>query len=381
MLITPPLALYIHFPWCVQKCPYCDFNSHKAPSQIPEKQYIDALLEDLALDTVGHEHRPIVSIFMGGGTPSLFSPEAIAHLLEAVKQRLVVSESLEVTLEANPGTIEHGRFAAYRAAGVNRVSLGAQSFNSAQLTQLGRIHGSDDIVVAVDELRQAGIDNFNLDLMYGLSAQTLPEALSDLRRAIALQPTHLSHYQLTLEPGTPFFHRPPQLPDDEQCYAMQLECQALLAEAGYQHYEVSAYAKRGFRSVHNLNYWQFGDYFGIGAGAHGKLTRNSLVTRTERVKQPRQYLTASVDQRLVQHPVVNEAELPFEFMLNVLRLRDGFEQSLFEQRTGLPWSSIAERVVMAEQRGLLARTGDQLWVPTPMGRQFLNDLVSLFLAN
>ena len=217
--------------------------------------------------------------------------------------------------------------------------------------------------------------------MYGLSAQTLPEALSDLRRAIALQPTHLSHYQLTLEPGTPFFHRPPQLPDDEQCYAMQLECQALLAEAGYQHYEVSAYAKRGFRSVHNLNYWQFGDYFGIGAGAHGKLTHNGLVTRTERVKQPRQYLTASVDQRLVQHPVVNEAELPFEFMLNVLRLRDGFEQSLFEQRTGLPWSSIAERVVIAEQRGLLARTSDQLWVPTPMGRQFLNDLVSLFLAN
>ena len=381
MLITPPLALYIHFPWCVQKCPYCDFNSHKAPSQIPEKQYIDALLEDLALDVVGHEHRPLVSIFMGGGTPSLFSPEAIAHLLEAVKQRLVVSESLEVTLEANPGTIEHGRFAAYRAAGVNRVSLGAQSFNSAQLTQLGRIHGSDDIAVAVDELRQAGIDNFNLDLMYGLAAQTLPEALSDLRRAIALRPTHLSHYQLTLEPGTPFFHRPPQLPDDEQCYAMQLECQALLAEAGYQHYEVSAYANRGFRSLHNLNYWQFGDYFGIGAGAHGKLTRNSLVTRTERVKQPRQYLTASVEQRLVQHPAVNAAELPFEFMLNVLRLRDGFEQTLFEQRTGLPWLSIAERVVMAEQRGLLARTSDQLWVPTPMGRQFLNDLVSLFLAN
>ena len=381
MLITPPLALYIHFPWCVQKCPYCDFNSHKAPSQIPEKQYIDALLEDLALDVVGHEHRPIVSIFMGGGTPSLFSPEAIAHLLEAVKQRLAVSESLEVTLEANPGTIEHGRFAAYRAAGVNRVSLGAQSFNSAQLTQLGRIHGSDDIAVAVDELRQAGIDNLNLDLMYGLSAQTLPEALSDLRRAIALQPTHLSHYQLTLEPGTPFFHRPPQLPDDEQCYAMQLECQALLAEAGYQHYEVSAYAKPGFRSVHNLNYWQFGDYFGIGAGAHGKLTHNGLVTRTERVKQPRQYLTALVEQRLVQYPAVNEVELPFEFMLNVLRLRDGFEQSLFEQRTGLPWSSIAKRVVMAEQRGLLAHTSDQFWVPTLMGRQFLNDLISLFLAN
>lgn len=381
MLVTPPLALYIHFPWCVQKCPYCDFNSHKAPGQLPERQYIDALLEDLERDVIGHEHRPLVSIFMGGGTPSLFKPDSIAYLLEAIKSRLPVSESLEVTLEANPGTIEHGRFAEYRAAGVNRVSLGAQSFDPSQLAKLGRIHSCDDIAVAVDELRQAGIENFNLDLMYGLSEQPLTQALSDLQKAIALQPTHLSHYQLTLEPGTPFFHRPPQLPDDEHCYAMQLECQALLSEAGYQHYEVSAYARPGYRSVHNLNYWQFGDYFGIGAGAHGKLTHNAQVLRTERIKQPRQYLSAVVEQRLVRHEWVSEAELPFEFMLNTLRLRDGFEQALFEERTGLPWSSIASRVITAEQRGLLVREGDQHWLPTPFGRQFLNDLVSLFLEN
>lgn len=381
MLVAPPLALYVHFPWCVQKCPYCDFNSHKAPGQLPEQQYISALLEDFARDVIGHEHRPLVSIFMGGGTPSLFSPESIAYLLEEIKKQLPVSETLEVTLEANPGTIEHGRFAGYRDAGINRVSLGAQSFDSAQLTKLGRIHGSDDIAVVVDELRKAGIDNFNLDLMYGLSGQTLSEALSDLRQAIALQPTHLSHYQLTLEPGTPFFHRPPQLPDDEQCFAMQLECQALLAAAGYQHYEVSAYAQSGCRSVHNLNYWQFGDYFGIGAGAHGKLTHNAQVVRTERVKQPRQYLAASVSQRLIRYEPVNETELPFEFMLNALRLQDGFTQSLFELRTGLLWSSIESRVMLAEQRGLLVKEVDQRWVPTALGRQFLNDLVSLFLAN
>lgn len=330
---------------------------------------------------MGHEHRPLVSIFMGGGTPSLFSPESIAHLLEEIRKQIPVSETLEVTLEANPGTIEHGRFSGYRDAGVNRVSLGAQSFDPAQLSKLGRIHGSDDIAVAVDELRKAGIDNFNLDLMYGLSGQTLSESLSDLRQAIALQPTHLSHYQLTLEPGTPFFHRPPQLPDDEQCFAMQLECQSLLAAAGYQHYEVSAYAQAGFRSVHNLNYWQFGDYLGIGAGAHGKLTHNAQVVRTERVKQPRQYLAASVEQRLIRYESVNETELPFEFMLNALRLQDGFTQPLFELRTGLPWSSIESRVMLAEQRGLLVNAGDQLWVPTALGRQFLNDLVSLFLAN
>ncbi|MGD9842728.1 MAG: radical SAM family heme chaperone HemW [Steroidobacteraceae bacterium] len=379
MLSAPPLALYAHFPWCVQKCPYCDFNSHKAPGKIPEQRYIDALLEDLALDVAGHVTQPLVSIFMGGGTPSLFSPEAIERLLNAIKQRLPVSPDMEVTLEANPGTIEHGQFAAYRAAGVTRVSLGAQSFNSAQLQKLGRIHGSGDIAIAVDELRRAGIDNFNLDLMYGLPGQGLAEALSDLQQAIALAPAHLSHYQLTLEPGTPFFHRPPVLPDDDECYAMQLECQALLAAAGYQHYEVSAYAQTGRQSIHNRNYWQFGDYLGVGAGAHGKLTRGGQVIRTERHKQPRQYLGVPAAERRVLHQVVVPNELPFEFMLNVLRLRDGFDVRLFEARTGLAWAALAPQIAMATQRGLLVCEDGLAWQPTELGRRFLNDLVTIFL--
>lgn len=381
MLVTPPLALYIHFPWCVQKCPYCDFNSHKAPGQIPEQRYIDALLEDLSFDVTAHEQRPLVSIFMGGGTPSLFSPDSIERLLSEIKSRLPVSPELEVTLEANPGTIEHGRFAAYRAAGVNRVSLGAQSFDPVQLSKLGRIHGAADIAIAVEEIQRAGIENFNLDLMYGLSGQAVAQALSDLDQAIALAPTHISHYQLTLEPGTPFFHRPPELPDDDACYAMQLECQERLAAAGYQHYEVSAYAQVGRQSVHNRNYWQFGDYLGIGAGAHGKLTRNGCVIRTERQKQPRQYLAASAEERTVIYPAVGASELPFEFMLNALRLREGFTASLFEQRTGLAWASIESQVKLAQQRGLLECGAEMAWLPTDLGRRFLNDLVSLFLAS
>ena len=347
--------------------------------QIPEQRYVDVLLEDLSLDITEHEYRPLVSIFMGGGTPSLFSPESIARLLAEIKVRLPVSPDLEITLEANPGTIEHGRFTAYRDAGVNRVSLGAQSFDPRQLNQLGRIHGKDDIAMAVDEIRRAGIDNFNLDLMYGLSGQNVEAALSDLHQAIALSPTHISHYQLTLEPGTPFFHRPPQLPDDEDCYAMQMECQALLAAAGFRQYEVSAYAQAGCQSVHNRNYWQFGDYLGIGAGAHGKLTRNGHIMRTERQKQPRQYLLSSAQQRVVLNAPVAPAELPFEFMLNALRLREGFTQSLFVQRTGLEWATIASQLAAAQQRGLLELGPDSVWLPTELGRRFLNDLVSLFL--
>ena len=379
MLSTPPLALYAHFPWCVQKCPYCDFNSHKAPEQIQEQRYIDALLEDLALDVPDHVNRPLVSIFMGGGTPSLFSPDSIARLLEEIKARLPVSPDLEVTLEANPGTIEHGKFAAYRAAGVNRVSLGAQSFDTEQLTKLGRIHGSADIALAVEEIRSAGIENFNLDLMYGLSGQTREAALADLRQAIALAPTHISHYQLTLEPGTPFFHRPPELPDDDHCYAMQVECQALLADAGYQQYEVSAYAQAGRQSVHNRNYWQFGDYLGLGAGAHGKLTHNGQILRTERQKQPRQYLGTSAAGRLVLHQAVAPEELPFEFMLNALRLRSGFAPELFESRTGLCWSSIQPQLTQARARGLLEIDRGRVF-PTELGRRFLNDLIALFLG-
>jgi oxygen-independent coproporphyrinogen-3 oxidase len=378
--LAPPLAIYAHFPWCVQKCPYCDFNSHQAPSQIPEQRYLDALLEDLALDIIGLEARPLVSIFMGGGTPSLFSPDAIARLLHTIKQTLPISSQLEVTLEANPGTIEHGQFAEYRAAGVNRVSLGAQSFDPAQLKKLGRIHGKEDIARAVDELRRAGIDNFNLDLMYGLPGQTRVAALSDLQQAIDLAPAHLSHYQLTLEPGTPFYHRPPELPDSDECYAMQLECQALLAAAGYRQYEVSAYAQAGRQSVHNRNYWQFGDYLGLGAGAHGKVTLADQVLRTERRKQPRDYLGHAAAQRVVLRQAVAPGELPFEFMLNALRLREGFDPVLFESRTGLHWSTLDAPIARAEQRGLLEREG-HIWRPTDLGRRFLNDLVSLFLAD
>ncbi len=381
LLQPPPLAIYAHFPWCVQKCPYCDFNSHKAPGQIPEQRYVDALLEDLAIDATGHESRPLVSIFMGGGTPSLFSPEVIARLLDGIKQTFPVTAELEVTLEANPGTIEHGQFAAYRAAGINRVSLGAQSFQPEQLKKLGRIHGSGDIAVAVAELRRAGIDNFNLDLMYGLPGQNLDEALSDLRQAIALQPAHLSHYQLTLEPGTAFYHQPPQLPEGDDCFAMQLECQALLDAAGYQQYEVSAYAQPDRQSVHNRNYWQFGDYLGMGAGAHGKLTREGAVLRTERHKQPREYLQRAPAERLVTQHVVTASELPFEFMLNALRLREGFSVSLFEMRTGQPWSAVQATIDLAEQRGLLEQVEVDLWRPTELGRRFTNDLVSMFLRD
>lgn len=377
----PPLALYAHFPWCVQKCPYCDFNSHKAPGQIPEQRYIDALLEDLALDLQAPNFqglpRPLVSIFMGGGTPSLFSPEAIERLLTGVKRLLPVMPDMEVTLEANPGTIEHGQFAGYRAAGVTRVSLGAQSFRPEQLTKLGRIHGSGDIAASVDELRRAGIDNFNLDLMYGLPGQTPQQAIDDVQQAIALQPAHLSHYQLTLEPGTPFFHQPPQLPDGEDCYDMQLRCQALLADAGYRQYEVSAYAQIGRQSVHNRNYWEFGDYLGLGAGAHGKLTTTEIV-RTERRKQPREYLEVAVEQRLRLHQAVAATELPFEFMLNALRLVEGFSRELFEAHTGLPWSAVSAQVADAQRRGLLEETATR-WRPTELGRRFLNDLISLFL--
>ncbi|MGE0114527.1 MAG: radical SAM family heme chaperone HemW [Steroidobacteraceae bacterium] len=381
MTNLPPLALYAHFPWCVQKCPYCDFNSHKAPGQIPEQRYVDALLEDLTLDLQGFAHRPLVSVFMGGGTPSLFSPEAIERLLCGIRRMLPTSPDMEVTLEANPGTIEHGQFAAYRAAGINRVSLGAQSFQPEQLKKLGRIHGSNDIAASVNELRRAGIDNFNLDLMYGLPGQTPQQALADLQQAIALEPAHLSHYQLTLEPGTAFYHRPPELPDGDECYLMQLQCQSLLAQAGYRQYEVSAYAQPERQAIHNRNYWEFGDYLGLGAGAHGKLTVAGRVMRTERCKQPREYLDVAAERRRILHQAVNPAELPFEFMLNALRLVAGFSETWFESRTGLPWSAIAPQVSGAQQRGLLEQMPDRFWRPTEQGRRFLNDLIGLFLAD
>jgi putative oxygen-independent coproporphyrinogen III oxidase len=381
-LILPPLSLYVHMPWCVRKCPYCDFNSHAAPDVVPQARYIDALLEDLQNDLSAVQGRTLGSIFFGGGTPSLFDPEQIGRLLEGVRREIAFDPLIEITLEANPGTIEHGRFAGYRDAGVNRVSLGAQSFNDEQLRLLGRIHGADDIGRAVEELRQAGIDNFNLDLMYGLPAQSVCQALQDLQSALALEPAHISHYQLTLEPGTVFYHRPPPLPDPDDCWQMQIECQELLATRGYEQYEVSAYARPGRRSRHNLNYWQFGDYLGIGAGAHGKLTRlqgAGLIERTARIKQPREYLARRYDQRLSERHVVPVEDLPFEFMLNGLRLIEGFHEREFEARTGLAFGTLAERTAEAERKGLLVQDAPRHWRATATGQRFLNDLQALFL--
>ena len=381
VLLAPPLSLYVHMPWCVRKCPYCDFNSHAAPSQLPEQQYIDALLADLDLDLRVVGRRSIRSIFFGGGTPSLFSPEEIARLLDGVRARLPVDDEVEITLEANPGTIEHGQFAGYRAAGVNRVSLGAQSFNEAHLRALGRIHHSNDIARAVDELRRAGIDNFNLDLMYALPAQTLEQSLEDVDQALALSPTHISHYQLTLEPGTVFYHRPPALPPDDDAWEMQQHCQERLAREGFEQYEVSAYARVQRHCAHNLNYWRFGDYLGIGAGAHGKITdvAQARIIRTVRTKQPREYLQRSPEERTEFHGVAQE-ELPFEFMLNALRLVDGFDLRDFTSRTGLPLSRLSASLEAARSRGLL-QMQQSLVRPTELGRHFLNDLQGLFLSS
>jgi oxygen-independent coproporphyrinogen-3 oxidase len=373
-------------PWCVRKCPYCDFNSHAAPEVIPQQQYVDALIEDLAIDAGAAQGRALGSIFFGGGTPSLFAPDEVGRFLEAARSLLRFAPDIEVTLEANPGTVEHGRFSGYRDAGINRVSLGAQSFDPDHLRTLGRIHGSGDIARAVDEVRSAGLENFNLDLMYGLPTQTLQQALADLDAALALEPAHISHYQLTLEPGTVFYHRPPPLPDSDAIWQMQLDCQEKLASRGYAHYEVSAYARSGRRSRHNLNYWQFGDYIGVGAGAHGKLTwlaseqRSRLtVVRSARVKQPREFLRRAAADRISDRFQVAAEELPFEYMLNVLRLTDEFGEADFVARTGLPFATIERAMDEAQRKGLLERKVLGVWRVTELGQTFLNDLQALFL--
>jgi oxygen-independent coproporphyrinogen-3 oxidase len=377
---SPPLSLYVHLPWCVRNCPYCDFNSHAAPSQIPFRQYTDDLLFDLREDLDLVQERRIISVFFGGGTPSLFPPEEIGRILDGARALVGFEPDVEITLEANPGTVEHGRFSGYRDAGVNRVSLGAQTFDAEKLHVLGRIHGPDDVGRAVDELVRADLENFNLDLMYALPAQTEEEALADVDKAIAFAPTHISHYQLTLEPGTVFYHRPPPLPDQELAWDMQLRCQARLAEQGYEQYEVSAYARAGRRCRHNLNYWSFGDYLGIGAGAHGKLTvagSPPQVVRTTRLRQPREYLLRSP--RVAERTEVRAEELPFEFMLNVLRLKDGFDVEAFAARTGLRADALAAPLRAAQERKLLERVQETGWRTTELGERFLNDVQALFL--
>jgi oxygen-independent coproporphyrinogen-3 oxidase len=374
-----PLAVYVHLPWCVSKCPYCDFNSHAAPADLPEDAYVAALLDDLTGDLDLAAGRPVESVFFGGGTPSLFSAKAIARILAGIGSALPLRPDAEVTLEANPGTVEHGRFEDYARAGVNRVSLGAQSFSAPRLRSLGRIHTPGDTEAAVRELERAGIDNFNLDLMYALPGQDVEAALADLRSALSLGPAHLSHYQLTLEPGTPFFHRPPPLPDDDLALEMQVACQAELDAAGFGQYEVSAYARTGRRCRHNLAYWTFGDYLGLGAGAHGKLTTpEGVVYRTEKPRMPRDYMAkAAGGGAAARRPVAGD-ELPFEWALNALRLTEGSTLASFEETTGLPAGVLDPVADSLRRRGLLD-TADGRLRATPLGLRFLNDVQAAFL--
>ena len=379
--VDASLALYVHMPWCVRKCPYCDFNSHQLKSAAPDSSYVDALIRDLDLELPSVSGRRIDTVFFGGGTPSLFQPEDFSRLLGAFRQRIAFAEDVEITLEANPGTIERGRFAGYRDAGINRVSLGAQTFAPRALEALGRIHSADDTHRAVAELRAAKLDDFNLDLMYALPQQTHEEALEDVRIACALEPVHISYYQLTLEPGTVFHARPPQLPDEDAAWRIQTAGQKLLADAGYVQYEVSAYARPGKRCRHNLNYWLFGDYLGIGAGAHGKLSVElpQRILRTVKPKQPREYLEQIRRAGSGESSPIAAADLPFEFMLNALRLNEGFTVRDFRRRTGLEMASVERKLAEGEARGLLVRRADG-WHPSELGRRFLNDLQVSFLA-
>ena len=381
-LLQPPLSLYVHLPWCVRKCPYCDFNSHEGRGALPFAAYVDALVADLDHDLPLAWGRTVHSVFFGGGTPSLFPPEAIDAFLQQASSRLRFAPEAEITLETNPGTAEHGRFEGYRAAGVNRLSFGIQSFDDGCLQRLGRIHDSREAVAAVELARAAGFDNFNLDLMYALPGQTLAMAQDDITRAIALEPTHVSHYQLTLEPNTVFAARPPRgIPDHDAAWDMQEACQAMLADAGYAQYETSAYARPGRQCAHNLNYWRFGDYLGIGAGAHGKLTLGAeqAILRRWKLKHPTAYLAhAGSDAAIGGDERIGPERRPFDFMLNALRLNEGFALSLFVALTGLPRSAIAARLDAAIVRGGVESDGERV-VPTEFGRRFANDVIELFL--
>ena len=378
--VSPPLSLYIHLPWCVKKCPYCDFNSHAAHT-LPEAAYIDALLLDLERALPDIWGRRIHTVFFGGGTPSLFSADGIDRILTGVRTLTPLMPNAEITLEANPGTVEADRFAGFRAAGVTRVSLGIQSFNPRHLKALGRIHDDAEARRAA-ELAATHFDTFNLDLMYALPDQTLAEALADIDTALTFQPPHLSAYHLTLEPNTPFGHTaPPNLPDDDLAADMQQAIDTRLRDAGMQHYETSAYARPSHASRHNLNYWQFGDYLGIGAGAHSKLSFHDRIVRQMRVKHPQQYMDAvQTDAHVVDVRVLTRADLPFEFMMNALRLIECVHAALFEERTGLPLIVCTAALERARGQGLLERNATRLR-PTLPGQRFLNDLLALFLPD
>jgi oxygen-independent coproporphyrinogen-3 oxidase len=377
----PPLSLYVHLPWCVKKCPYCDFNSHTAGSNAPRGRYLDALLIDLRNEAAAATGRPLISIFLGGGTPSLFSPDEIARLLDAIDRRFTLADDIEVTMEVNPGTVECGKCSGYLRAGVNRLSIGAQSFDDTSLATLGRIHTSGDIARVVGEAQDAGFENINLDLMYALPGQDVGAALDDIDAAVQLNPTHISWYQLTLEPNTVFHARPPDgLPDDELCFDIQQLGQALLHERGFQQYEVSAYARDGYPCAHNLNYWSFGDYVAVGAGAHGKMSSRDAVCRYAKVAHPQQYM-ASMERGIPNGTpqAIADRDLLFEFMINALRLNEGFDEQLFEARTGLSRDALRQRLQAPLQKGLIAPAPENVWRPTAMGRRFLNDLQEVFL--
>jgi len=378
---APPLSLYVHLPWCVRKCPYCDFNSHAAGARAPRARYLEALLLDMRVEADRAAGRPLMSIFLGGGTPSLFSPQEIGALLAGVSKYFVLADGIEVTMEANPGTLECGEPLGYRQAGVNRLSIGAQSFRSESLQVLGRIHSADDILRSVQEAEAAGFTNINLDIMYALPGQTLDDARFDLEQAIGLRPAHISWYQLTLEPNTVFYAQPPPgIPDDDLSYEIQQEGQSLLAACGYEQYEISAYASNGQRCRHNLNYWSFGDYVAIGAGAHGKISRAGGVWRYVKAANPTRYMELMESGRgNVDLTAVGDAERVFEFMLNALRLTEGFEMRLFEERTGLAAELIREKLAALQKNRLVAALDGSVWRVTGRGQRFLNDVQAEFL--
>ena len=374
----PPLSLYVHLPWCIKKCPYCDFNSHEVAAEMPEQRYIDALVADLEASLPLIWGRTVHSIFIGGGTPSLFSPQAIDRLLADIRARLRLMPDCEITLEANPGTFEKDRFRAFRSAGVTRLSVGVQSFDDRHLKALGRVHDRAQAIAAVQEAAQA-FDTFNLDIMYALPGQTLQNLEQDIQTALALGPPHISIYHLTIEANTYFARFPPVIPEEDVAYAMLDKITEITEAAGLQRYEVSAYAKAGHRCFHNLNYWQFGDYLGIGAGAHSKLSFAHRVVRQTRFREPRLYMEKALEGNAVTQDIeVSRADLPFEFMLNALRLKEGFKLQDFVEKTGLPFTAIAQGLDEAERKGLIER--DFVHVkPTERGFDFHNDLQSLFL--
>jgi len=377
----PPLSLYVHLPWCVRKCPYCDFNSYTMGDDAPRERYLDALLTDLDVESQRANGRELISVFLGGGTPSIFSPQQIGRLLDGVGKRFALNSDIEVTMEANPGTVECGDPVGYRQAGVNRLSIGAQSFSPEALEALGRIHSVDDIERAFGEARDAGFDNINLDVMYGLPGQSVAAAMFDLERAAALEPQHLSWYHLTLEPNTVFHARPPAgMPDQEKSAEIQDQGQALLAELVYEQYEVSAYARERKRCKHNLNYWSFGDYLAVGAGAHGKISDDAGVWRYAKPANPKQYLETTETGTQVSEPQpLASPDRLFEFMLNVLRLNAGFTERQFTARTGLPVKMLYERLETPSRKGLIELSTGDYWRVTPLGRRFLNDLQADFL--